>query len=309
MSNNNLLAALKQKVTLELAQDSITNKGGNSFKDPIDELVYMPEKDKAGNAQAIIRFLPPSQDEDSAFIRLFKHSIWKKQGDKMRGFTHNCPTSIGESCCVCTSATDLWKSGLESNKELAKQQFKSTNFYANIIVLSDPKNPENEYKNSGKVWLFRYTKQIQDMISLAIQPEFEDEVGFNPFNPWEGANFKLKITKKDAFPSYLSSKFDPPTPLFGGDDDAILEVYLKQHKLSKLLLDPERFLSNAELEKKFLEFTSSSKPSAKTEKTKVREELEDDAFNVDMTSKSNNSSHLVAEDDDDDDLYSSLLDD
>ena len=71
-------------------------------------------------------------------------------------------------------------------------------------MVSDPKHPENE----GKVFLFRYGKKIFDKIMASMQPEFEDETPINPFDFWEGANFKLKIRKVDGFWNYDKSEFD-----------------------------------------------------------------------------------------------------
>lgn len=303
------LAALKQKVTIEQAKSSVEDKG-NQYKDELDDLFYVPEKDKAGNAHAIIRFLPPTEGEDSAFIKLFNHPIYRK-ADK-RWFIHNCPASIGEKCPVCEAGTALWSSGIDSNKEPAKEAFKKTSYFANIIVLSDPKNPEKEYENSGKVYLFRFTKQIYDIISRAINPEFDDEDGFNPFDPWNGANFRFRVTKKNDFPTYEASKFDNKrTPLFNGSDDAIFEVYKKQHNLSQLILNPNRFLGYEELEKKYLDFTSASIAKSKPKTDNKNDLSEDDSvFDVDMSrNKAAAAASSSLNDEDDDDLYSTLLDD
>jgi hypothetical protein len=80
--------------------------------------------------------------------------------------------------------------------------------------VSDSKHPENE----GKVFLFRYGKKIFDKIMDAMQPAFEGETPINPFDFWEGANFKLKIRKVAGYWNYDSSEFDASTALFDNDE-------------------------------------------------------------------------------------------
>jgi hypothetical protein len=66
----------------------------------------------------------------------------------------------------------------------------------------------------------------------AMQPEFEDEKAINPFDFWEGANFKLKIRKVAGYWNYDSSDFDNPSPLF--DNDAQIEdVWKTQYPLNE----------------------------------------------------------------------------
>ena len=59
----------------------------------------------------------------------------------------------------------------------------------------------------------------------AMQPEFEDETPINPFDFWEGANFKLKIRKVDGYWNYDASSFENVSAL--SDDDAVLEGIYK----------------------------------------------------------------------------------
>ena len=78
-----------------------------------------------------------------------------------------------------------------------------------IYVVKDPVNPQNE----GKVFLFKYGKKIFDKVMAAMQPEFEDETPINPFDFWQGANFKLKIRKVDGYWNYDKSEFETSAPL------------------------------------------------------------------------------------------------
>ena len=110
-----------------------------------------------------------------------------------------------------------------------------------IYVVSDAKHPENE----GKVFLFRYGKKIFDKITAAMSPEFEDEKAINPFDFWEGANFKLKIRKVDGYWNYDKSEFEDTSKLFEDDSEAD-KVWKSQHSLTEFTA-PTNFKSYDEL--------------------------------------------------------------
>ena len=112
------------------------------------------------------------------------------------------------------------------------------------MIVSDPKHPENE----GQVKLFKFGKKIFDKITEAMKPEFEDEKPINPFDFWEGANFKLKIRKVDGYWNYDKSEFDSPSTI-RDNDEAIEELWNKQYPL-KPFLAPENFKSYDELKAK-----------------------------------------------------------
>ena len=108
----------------------------------------------------------------------------------------------------------------------------------------DPKHPENE----GQVKLYKFGKKIFDKITEAMKPEFEDEKPINPFDFWEGANFKLKIRKVDGYWNYDKSEFDSSSPV-KDNDEAIEELWNKQYPL-KPFLASENFKSYDELKSK-----------------------------------------------------------
>ena len=144
--------------------------------------------------------------------------------------------------------SQLWNSGLESDKEIARKQKRKLEYYSNIYVVNDSKHPEN----NGKVFLFRYGKKIFDKIMAAMQPEFEDEKPINPFDFWEGANFKLKIRKVDGFWNYDKSEFDSVSPL--SDDDGELDnIWKKQYPLADFHA-PSNFKSYDEIKKDLMTY-------------------------------------------------------
>ena len=210
-------------------------------KSYVDERLWKPELDKSGNGYAVIRFLPAPTGEELPWVKLWKHAF---QGPTGKWYIENSLTTMNQKDPVSEYNSSLWNSGLESDKEIARKQKRKLEYYSNIYVVSDSKHPENE----GKVFLFRFGKKIFDKMMAAMQPEFEDETPINPFDFWEGANFKLKIRKVDGYWNYDASSFEVVSPL--SDDDAVLEdIYNKQYSLQEFLA-PTNFKSYDELKKR-----------------------------------------------------------
>ena len=229
------------------------SKGSESYK---DDRFWRPELDKSSNGYAVIRFLPPVEGEDVPWSRLFSHGFQGKGG----WFIENCPTTIGGKCPLCEVNNDLWNSGLESDKDIARQRKRKLSYISNILVVSDPTNPQNE----GKIFLYKYGKKIFDKINEAMNPEFEDESPVNPFDFWEGANFKLKVRKVAGYINYDKSEFESASQLHGGDDAALEELWKNQYPL-KEFTDPSNFKSYDELKARLetvLHGGSGSKSSA-----------------------------------------------
>ena len=193
-------------------------------KSYVDERLWKPELDKSGNGYAVIRFLPSVEGEDMPWAKVWNHAF---QGPTGQWYIENSLTTVGQKDPVSEHNTKLWNTGLESDKETARKQKRKLQYFSNIYVVSDSKHPENE----GKVFLYRYGKKIFDKLMAAMQPEFEDESPINPFDFWEGANFKLKIRKVDGYWNYDKSEFETPSAL--GDDSMIEGIWKKQYALKE----------------------------------------------------------------------------
>ena len=193
-------------------------------KSYVDERLWKPELDKSGNGYAVIRFLPAVEGEDMPWAKVWNHAF---QGPTGQWYIENSLTTVGQKDPVSEHNTKLWNTGLESDKETARKQKRKLQYFSNIYVVSDSKHPENE----GKVFLYRYGKKIFDKLMAAMQPEFEDETPINPFDFWEGANFKLKIRKVDGYWNYDKSEFEAPSAL--GDDSVIEGIWKKQYALKE----------------------------------------------------------------------------
>ena len=208
-----------------------------------DTNYWKPEVDKAGNGFAVIRFLPAPQGEDVPFVQMFDHGF---QGPTGKWYIENSLTTIGGKDPVSELNSQLWNSTKDDehpNRQQARKQKRRLSYIANVYVVKDPAHPENE----GKVFLYKFGKKIWDKIQAVMYPEFEGDDAVNPFDLWEGANFRLKIRQVAGYRNYDQSQFDPKTPLL--DDDTKLEsVWASEHSLKKIV-DPSNFKSYDELKK------------------------------------------------------------
>ena len=233
------LDALKKQNSLDKLLGAVESENKpQEKKSYVDERLWKPEVDKSGNGYAVIRFLPAVKGEDLPWAKVWNHAF---QGPTGQWFIENSLTTIGQKDPVSEMNTAYWNSGVESDKEIARKQKRKLQYFANIYVVSDPKHPENE----GKVFLYRFGKKIFDKCMEAMQPAFEDETPLNPFDFWEGANFKLKIRKVDGYWNYDKSEFAAPSALLD-DDDALEEVWGKQYSLEEFTA-PTNFKSYDEL--------------------------------------------------------------
>ena len=226
------LGSLTAKLVKEVEKTNSANKG--------DERLWKPEVDKAGNGYAVIRFLPAPNGEDLPWVKLYSHAFQGSCG----WYIENSLTTLNQKDPVSEFNTSLWNSGVDSDKEIARRQKRKLSYYTNIYVVKDPANPQNE----GKVFLYKFGKKIFDKIMGAMQPEFEDESPINPFDFWQGADFKVKIKKVAGYWNYDSSEFSAPAPLLD-DDDALEALWKKEYSLAELV-NASQFKSYEDLKKR-----------------------------------------------------------
>ena len=206
----------------------------------VDERFWKPEVDASGNGYAVIRFLPAPDGETVPWAKVYSHAFQGPGG----WYIENSLTTVGEKDPVGEVNRQHWNAGTEEGKEVARRQKRKLSYYSNILVVKDPKNPENE----GKTFLYKYGKKIHDKILAAMQPEFQDETPVNVFDLWEGANFKLKIKKVAGFWNYDSSEFDSVSAL-SSDDTELETIWKKEHSLEAFVAK-DQFKSYEELEKR-----------------------------------------------------------
>ena len=218
---------------------STTKKESNSYG---DDRFWKPTRDKAGNGYAVVRFLPCTEGEDLPWVRYWDHGF---KGPNGLWYIENSLTSIGQPDPVSEMNSVLWNSGREEDKTIARDRKRRLHYVSNVLVISDPSNPENE----GKVFLYKFGKKIFDKIMEAMQPAFEDETPCNPYDFWEGADFKIKIRKVEGWVNYDKSEFASPSSLHDGDESRLEDVYGKLYPLQDFL-KPENYKSYDELKTK-----------------------------------------------------------
>ena len=251
------LGSLTAKLVKEVEKVNNSSGGG-------DERLWKPELDKSGNGFAVIRFLPAPDKEEIPWAKLYTHAFQGPGG----WYIENSLTTVGGKDPVSDYNRELWNSGNESDKDVVRKQKRKLSYYSNIYVVKDPTNPANE----GKVFLFKYGKKIFDKVMEAMQPEFDDEEAINPFDFWQGANFKLKIVKKDGFWNYDKSEFDSVAPLLD-DDDALEAIWKKEYSLAAVTA-ADQFKSYEDLERR-LKYVLGKKPAQS--RFIPDEELEDES--------------------------------
>ena len=239
----------KLQVELEKVNNPVTSFADDRF--------WKPDLDKSGNGYAVVRFLPQPSGEDLPWCKIWSHAFNGPGG----WYIENSLTTLQKKDPVSEYNTELWNSGVEANKDVARKQKRILKYYSNVLVVSDPKHPENE----GKVFLYRFGKKIFDKISEVMNPQFDDESPMNPFDFWEGANFKLKVRKVDGFWNYDKSEFEAAAALLEGNDTQLEEVYGKLYSLKQFLTE-ENFKSYDELKEKFNRVVTGSSVTGTVEK-------------------------------------------
>ena len=250
------LGSLTSKLVKEIEKTSTTRGGA-------DERLWKPELDKSGNGYAVVRFLPAPDGEDLPWAKVYSHAFQGPGG----WYIENSLTTIGGKDPVSEYNRDLWNSGNDSDKDVVRRQKRKLSYYSNIYVVKDPVNPHNE----GGVFLFKFGKKIFDKLTAAMQPEFEDETPINPFDFWQGANFKLKIRKVDGYWNYDKSEFDAPSSLLD-DDDALEALWKKEYSLADFTAQ-SNFKSYDALEKRLKSVLGQKTVQA----PRFDEELEDES--------------------------------
>ena len=227
------LGSLTEKLVKEV--EKMNNSSSSK-----DDRLWSLTVDKAQNGYAIIRFLPAPNGEDLPFVKLYSHAFQSNGG----WYIENSRTTLGDKDPVSEYNTQLWNNGTDSGKDLARKQKRKLTYISNIYVVKDPANPENE----GRVFLYKFGKKIFDKLTAAMQPEFEDETPMDPFDFWQGANFRLKAKNVAGYRNYDSSEFAAPGTLLS-DDDAMEAIWKKQYALAELVA-PDQFKSYDELKKR-----------------------------------------------------------
>ena len=277
------LGSLTAKLVKEV--EKMNNTGGNT-----DDRIWKLDVDKGGNGYAVIRFLPAPENEDLPFVKLYSHAFQGPGG----WYIENSLTTLGQKDPVSEYNSLLWNNGTDQGKETARKQKRKLTYVSNVYVVKDPANPENE----GKVFLYKYGKKIFDKLTAAMQPEFEDEEAIDPFDFWQGANFKLKAKNVAGYRNYDSSEFAAVSPLLD-DDDALESLWKKQFSLAELVAN-DQFKTYEELKTR-LDYVLGNKKTA-TPSYEVADEDNDRGSAEELVTAAVSTTPSSVNDDDDDAL-------
>ena len=291
---NTSIAALKRsRSNLDALTKELSGVSSNTKQSYVDDRFWKPELDKTGNGYAVLRFLPAVKDEDLPWFKMWAHAFQGPGG----WYIENSLTTMNQKDPVSEENSRLWNSGIEADKEIARKRKRKLSYYANVLIVSDPKHPENE----GQVKLFKFGKKIFDKITDKMQPQFEDEKPINPFDFWEGADFKLKIRKVDGFWNYDKSEFAAPSPI-SDDESKIESIWKSQHSLAEKL-DASNFKSYDELSTRFHAVISGT-----TTVGNVSEEMDDEPVATPVVDTKPVESPVTSQEEEDDtmDYFSKL---
>jgi len=256
-------AALKSRSTDLSKLVEMGGSGPAETKSFNDERFWKPARDKAGNGYAVIRFLPGDAEAATPWVRYWEHAF---KGPSGQWYIEKSLTSIGQQDPVGEMNSKLWnQDGSNAAKAIVRERKRNLRYVANVLIVSDPANPEND----GTVKLFRFGKKIFDKIMDSMQPQFPDEAPVNPFDMWKGADFTLKIRKVEGYPNYDTSSFKSPAAI--SEDEARLEeIYNNQQDLSEWT-DPKNYKSYEELKVRLASVLGEST----TPNPKIEMELDD----------------------------------
>jgi len=243
----------------EKSFDQAKKLAESGFQKGADERFWDVKRDKAGNGQAKIRFMPDKNLNPTFHILDFMKHFFKGHNDKW--FVANCPKTknVEEPCPVCEMK--LWEE--ENAAAVIKEGYwRNKSHFCNIYVIDDPIEPEN----NGKVFLYDVPNALLKKIKEKMHPSFAGEVPVNVFNPLESSNLVIRVTtesknlygKKVGVRNYDSTFFSEKCePL--GDDDFINGLWQKSYDLQSLLTEKKySILTYDEIKKKLEAFLKGS---------------------------------------------------
>jgi len=252
--------------------DPFAEKKSNNYT--VDERYYALQKDKDGNGAALIRFLPDS--EKGMIQQLYSINTTIVKNGKKRFVSEYSPSTIGQPCPFQERWQELWNANVKKDvldANGAVTQYGSSTFgrgiryVANIKVIKDPANPENE----GKIFLYSMSGKMKDKIQAAVDPSEQDRaLGAVPkemFNPLQGHSFRL-VAKKGANGqiNYDSSEvINEVSSIYNSVDEALTDIKENSHVLSSLI-KPEGFMTYEELQNKlkWVTFEDTAAPATVT---------------------------------------------
>ena len=181
--------------------------------------LYTPKPDQGsdGTYRSLIRFLPNVKNPRKPFVRKYVYWLEDRDGN---GFYADSPSTVGDKCAVQDMFFKLRNSESAVDKKMSEGLKRREVFYALVQIVKDPQNRDLE----GQIKVMKFGYKIKTKIDEELNPQFDEPT--QVFDPFEGKNFELVISKKGGYPNYDSCKFQgsrSPMSINGDDvtaDDA-----------------------------------------------------------------------------------------
>src|SRR6056300_540190 len=162
--------------------------------------LYTPKPDQGqdGTYRSLIRFLPNVKNPRKPFVRKYVYWLEDRDGN---GFYVDSPSTVGEKCAVQDMFFKLRNSESAVDKKMSEGLKRREVFYALVQIVKDPQNRDLE----GQIKIMKFGYKIKTKIDEELNPQFDEPT--QVFDPFEGKNFELVISKKGGYPNYDSCKF------------------------------------------------------------------------------------------------------
>ena len=176
--------------------------------------LYTPKPDQGtdGTYRSLIRFLPNVKNPRKPFVRKYVYWLEDRDGN---GFYVDSPSTVGEKCAVQDMFFKLRNSESAVDKKMSEGLKRREVFYALVQIVKDPQNRDLE----GQVKIMKFGYKIKTKIDEELNPQFDEPT--QVFDPFEGKNFELVISKKGGYPNYDSSKFQGSRSAMTIGDEAV----------------------------------------------------------------------------------------
>jgi len=175
--------------------------------------LYTPKPDQGsdGTYRSLIRFLPNVKNPRKPFVRKYVYWLEDRDGN---GFYADSPSTVGDKCAVQDMFFKLRNSESAVDKKMSEGLKRREVFYALVQIVKDPQNRDLE----GQIKVMKFGYKIKTKIDEELNPQFDEPT--QVFDPFEGKNFELVISKKGGYPNYDSCKFQGSrSPMsIGGED-------------------------------------------------------------------------------------------
>jgi hypothetical protein len=207
----------------------------------------------------LVRLIPNIQNPERTLFHYYHH-LWNSV------ITNElvsvlCPTTYGERCPIDEYRSRIYKTQDKAEIERIKPIKRNENWLANVYVIKDPTNPDNQ----GQVKILRFGKQLDKIITSAISGDDAEDLGAKIFDLSEnGCNLRIKVeTNEGGYPTYVASKFTSSSPLEGNPDTD--EIYESIKSLDTIF----EHKSYDEVQKQFnIHFLGQTEESSTSVKTK-----------------------------------------